>query len=100
MPNTTFKLGTWKVVCDRCGFRYHNTDLRKEWTGLMVCHGPGTNDCWEIRHPQEFVRGVRDEQAPPWTRPAPAVIYLDDALETEIGVNLLLELGGIPLSLE
>jgi hypothetical protein len=30
----------------------------------MVC-----DEDWETRHPQDFVRGVADVQAPPWTRP-------------------------------
>lgn len=28
--------GTWGC-CDRCAFDWRLTDLRKEWTGLMVC---------------------------------------------------------------
>lgn len=24
-------------VCDRCGFTFRHAELRKEWTGLMVC---------------------------------------------------------------
>lgn len=24
-------------ICDRCGFQYRLSELRKEWTGLMVC---------------------------------------------------------------
>jgi len=27
---------------------------------------------WEIRQPQDFVRGVADTQIAPWTRPEPA----------------------------
>ena len=61
--------GQWRVICDRCGFKYWSGQLRKEWTGLMVCMGGDTNDCWEPRHPQDFVRGKKDRQAPPWTRP-------------------------------
>jgi hypothetical protein len=42
-------------------------EMRQEWTGLIVCE-----ECWEIRHPQDFVRGVRDDQAPEWQiRPCP-----------------------------
>jgi hypothetical protein len=26
-----------RAICDRCGFEYDLSDLRKEWTGLMVC---------------------------------------------------------------
>jgi hypothetical protein len=24
-------------ICDRCGFQFRARELRKEWTGLMVC---------------------------------------------------------------
>lgn len=67
--------GQWNAICDRCGHEYKSGKLRREWTGLMVCTGPGTADCWEPRHPQDGVRGVRDPQSPAWTRPEPAPIY-------------------------
>ena len=37
----------------------------------MVCHGPETDDCWEARHEQDFVRGRRETTKLPWTRPEP-----------------------------
>lgn len=64
-----FRLGSWKAVCDRCGFRYHAEELRKEWTGLRTCR-----HCWEPRHPQDRLKGKADRQAPPWTRPEPPEI--------------------------
>lgn len=67
--NNQYISGAWLTLCDRCGFRYHNFKLRKEWTGLRVCSGAGTNDCWEPRHPQDLVKGKKDRQAPAWTRP-------------------------------
>ena len=63
--------GSNNVICDRCGFKYKRKDLRKEWTGLWVCDGGHTNGCFESRHPQDFVRGRRDQQNPPWVRPEP-----------------------------
>jgi hypothetical protein len=63
---TGYVAGTWKACCDRCGFNFRNTELRLEWTGLRVCR-----DCFEQRNSQDFVQGVPDRQAPPWTRPAP-----------------------------
>ena len=42
------------------------SDLRQRWDGLKVCP-----DDYEPRQPQDFVRGVADYQAPPWTRPEP-----------------------------
>lgn len=62
-----FVKGAWNADCDRCGFSFKNDRLKLEWTGLRVCSGPGTNDCWEPRHPQESLRGKPDRQAPPWT---------------------------------
>lgn len=65
--------GSWRAICDRCGGDYHAHELRLEWTGLRTC----VAHCWEERHPQDFVRGVKDKQSPPWTRPAPEPVYLD-----------------------
>lgn len=65
----SFELGQWKAVCDRCGFDFMARQLKREWTGLRVCRGPGTNECFEQRHLQESLRGKADRQAPPWTRP-------------------------------
>ena len=74
-PKIPYVTGEWRVICDRCGFRYHDVHLRREWTGLMTCHGPMTNDCWEPRNAQDFVRGVRDKQSPEWSRPLPDPIF-------------------------
>lgn len=61
--------GQWNAICDRCGVKYKSGQLRREWTGLRVCSGGGTNDCFEMRHPQDHVRGKPDRQASPWSRP-------------------------------
>ena len=65
----TYEAGQWEAQCDRCGLNYKARQLRREWTGLRVCSGPGTSDCWEPRHPQDYLKGKPDRQAPPWTRP-------------------------------
>lgn len=58
--------GDWLAICDRCGWQYPSSRLRKDWQGLMVCEKD-----YETRHPQELLR-VRDESVvPPWTRPEP-----------------------------
>jgi hypothetical protein len=81
------KVGSWLADCDRCGFQFHHFDLKKEWTGLMVCY-----DCHEVRHPQDFVRGVPDNPSVPWTRPTsipPTIEYNDDTTKTLVsGTNL------------
>jgi len=59
-----FKPGEWKAVCYVCGFLYHSSQLKLRWDGVYVCH-----EDWEIRQPQDFVRGEAEEQAPEWTQP-------------------------------
>ena len=71
-----YEAGQWNAICDRCGFKFKAKTLRKEWTGLMVCNGPGSNDCWEARNVQERVRGKADKQAPKWVRPEPQDVFL------------------------
>jgi hypothetical protein len=54
-----YKPGDHWAVCDRCGFDFRSSKLRKEWTGAIVC-----SNCWEPRHPQDFIRAVKDDQSP------------------------------------
>ena len=58
-----WRKGQWKATCDRCGFDYHSPSLRLEWTGLRVCSA-----CFDTRHPQDYLQGKPDRQAPEWVR--------------------------------
>ena len=58
--------GDWIADCDVCGRKYKASILQQRWDGLMCCP-----DDWEIRQPQDFVRGVPDTQIAPWLRPEP-----------------------------
>jgi len=49
----------WKFSCLRCGFWYPSTEIRKEWTGLLVC-----TSCFEPRHEQTLIK-VHGEKAFP-----------------------------------
>ncbi len=51
-----YKHGDNSVICDRCGIKTRASKLKEEWTGLQVC-----SSCWETRHPQDFVRGVKED---------------------------------------
>jgi hypothetical protein len=62
----------FNAICDVCGFKFKGDELRKRWDGLMVC-----SDDWEARHPQEFVKGKRDRQTPPYTRPQPDLVFVE-----------------------
>lgn len=59
-----FKLGDHNAVCYVCGFKRKASEMKLRWDGVYVC-----KEDWEIRQPQDFVRGVGPEQAPAWTQP-------------------------------
>ena len=63
--------GDWIADCDVCGRKYKASMLTQRWDGLMCC-----DDDWEIRQPQDFVRGVPDTQIAPWLRPEPPNYFL------------------------
>lgn len=56
----------WRI-CDRCGAKTRASMTFRTWDGLYVCR-----DDWETRHPQDFVRGRRDDQNVPNPRPEPS----------------------------
>ena len=60
------------AICDRCGFKVPFSETRKEWTGLRVC-----KDDFEERHPQDFVRGRKEDIAVKDARPRPDYVYID-----------------------
>jgi hypothetical protein len=71
MPiRNTHRPGDWLYACQRCGLTKYASQVRLEWTGLRVC-----SDCWDPRHPQEFVRGRVDDIVPPYTNP-PGVTFI------------------------
>jgi hypothetical protein len=71
-PNDHLILGAWNAICDRCGAKFKNFQLRRTWNHLWCCV-----KCWEPRQPQDFVRGVQDRMTTPWARPPAA----DDFVE-------------------
>lgn len=57
--------GQVRGICDRCGFEYPLRELRKEWTGLMVCKAD-----YDIRPPEMRTPNIRPEGvAKPNSRP-------------------------------
>jgi|DEB0MinimDraft_3_1074331.scaffolds.fasta_scaffold00492_8 hypothetical protein len=56
--------GAHNVICDRSGFKVKSTEVRKEWNHSVV-----RKEDFEHRHPQDYVRGVRDIQSVPDPRP-------------------------------
>ncbi len=65
-----FKLGDFNVICDSCGFKFKGSELRKRWDGAMVC-----KQDWEPRPLQEFIKGIKEDQATPFSRPEVPIQY-------------------------
>ena len=82
-PADYLELGKWNIICQRCGVKYKNDEIAKEWTGLLVCK----KKCFDHRHPQDFVRGVTDDQSVPYSSPPPTDIDVDVTYDTETGVQ-------------
>ena len=62
--NDYYKKGEWNVTCDRCGAKRKSGKIRREWNNLLVCER-----CFEERHPQDFIKIIKDDQTVPFYRP-------------------------------
>jgi hypothetical protein len=66
MHEHSYKPGSWWIICDRCSTKIRGEEAKHEWTGFIVC-----KDCFEHRHPQDFIRARKEVITPPFTRPRP-----------------------------
>lgn len=90
MSDSGYIPGDFWRVCDRCGFYYRSSQTSRTWDGLYVCHAD-----FETRHPQDFVRGRKDNQNVPNSRPESSPVFIGplDPIETEAGVPLETQAG-------
>ena len=84
MSKTWWKSGDWNAICDVCGHKYKASQLKKRWDGLMVC-----DEDWETRHPQEFIRPIKDMQKLPFTRPRGDIQTLLSATVTDVSGKII-----------
>lgn len=66
-----FVHGNWLVICDRCKFKRYSHQVTKTWEGHIVCRPEVKQGCFEHRHPQDFVRTVRDDSSIEFSRARP-----------------------------
>lgn len=69
--NPGYQPGNYWMVCDRCGFDYRRSEMKKEWTGLWVCKAD-----WDPRHPLDFVKGIKEDQSVPVARPEKEIVTI------------------------
>lgn len=72
MANDTFILGDSNAICDVCGFKHKQSQLRKRWDGAMVCQKD-----WEPRHPQDLIRPRPERQHIQNARVEPAPRFVE-----------------------
>ena len=78
-----FESGKWLVICDVCGFRKKSDEVLKRWDGLIVC-----KEDYETRHPQDFIRAIKEDTSVPFTRPEPTDTFVTvDVVASTVGVQ-------------
>lgn len=70
MSKNYYLSGEFNVTCDRCSKKIKAHKAKHEWTGFIVCE-----DCFETRHPQDFVKAQTDKITVPFTRPIPTYVF-------------------------
>lgn len=62
--------GEWNLTCDVCSKKIKAHEAKTRWDGFIVC-----GDCFENRHPQDFVKAQTDKISVPFQRPIPSEIF-------------------------
>jgi hypothetical protein len=58
--------GTWRVICDVCGFEFASNQVKQRWDNLIVCRKD-----YETKHPQLLIRVREESPGVPFARPEP-----------------------------
>lgn len=75
-------------IDDYTGFKVDLGKLKKDWAGLYSTDP-------DKRNPQDFVRGVKDNQALPFARPEPPDSFAVETLQFENLAPILLGDGSV-----
>lgn len=78
--------GAWNFRCSECGKKLKSTEGRYRWDNQWV--GP---ECWEVRNPQDFVRGIPDNPSVPWSTGNPPPKFIDGTTTQVQGNSQLLD---------
>lgn len=87
-----YKPGSFYRICDRTGFATRAERTSQEWNGLMV-----RDSVFEARQPQDFVKGVQDNQTVPLARPRQVNSFLG-SLTTNLTANVAAGATTLPVT--
>lgn len=99
MRDSYYKEGSWNLSCDWCGEKIKASDARKTWDGFYVCP-----EHWEPRQPLDFLKGIKDNQNVPFSRPQSPISFIPTSSPSAIsgmavagqaisGVNIIIDNG-------
>lgn len=71
MKKAYYISGEWNLTCDVCNKKIKAHEAKQRWDGFIVC-----GDCFENRHPQDFVKTRQDKISVPFSRPIPQEIFV------------------------
>lgn len=72
LDNNYYKIGSYNIICDRCGQKKKAEQCRKEWTGLLTC-----TNCWDPKHPWNEPLPIAVDGLPVSNaRPRPNPVYV------------------------
>jgi len=71
MNRNYYESGGWNLICDICSIKYKAKKAKQRWDGFIVCP-----NCYEQRHPQDFVKSRQDKISVPFSRPIPQEIFV------------------------
>lgn len=71
MRKRHYRPGDYLIICDQCGQWEYASRAKLQWNNLFTCP-----TCYEPRQPQDFVRGLYDEQRVSIARPRQADVFL------------------------
>jgi hypothetical protein len=70
MEKNYYQSGGWNLICDVCSIKYKANKAKQRWDGFIVCP-----NCYEQRHPQDFVKTKQDKITVPYIRPINDSVY-------------------------
>lgn len=84
---------TPQAIDPASGFKVPLSNLVRQWDNELI-----DRRFVDKRNPQDFVRGVRDNQALPYSRPEPPDVFVAGPIIWETGAFVTTEMGQIVLT--
>lgn len=78
-------------IDDWSGFKVNLSDLKRQWDGHLTVDP-------DIRNPQDYLRGIKDDMTLPYARPESPNSFIAINIAWETGAIMTSEAGGVLLT--